>query len=138
MKLTTEQREAVDQLGKLYRSVLMSYKNINKFSNGDYLIKKVKEFDHTGTPYWKTKKFGKNMDSPRKYKIVGMDEFGIPFYKKVLFNGKLCDKLKYMGNGDARFVRFYLDPDMQDFMLLGGDIDKFEPMYNYKNNRRNR
>lgn len=135
MSLTNEQRDCIDNTGKQFRAVLIAYKGIDKFSVDTYMIKKTKQLNYQSKFYWRISKFGSGNHN-RKYKVISIDEFGIPFYKKVLYNGKLHSDLKYMGNLDMRFTKFYVDPEMQDYVILGGDPDKFDPMKTYRDERK--
>jgi hypothetical protein len=125
--MSEEEQQCINEQGKQFRCAIKAYHQVGKFEIDAYIIKKTKEIDYAGNSYWSLEKYGQH-DTVRKYKIVGLDEYGIPFYKKVLHNGKLCDHLKYMGNLDLRFYQFHVDPDMQDYILLGGDIKDYKPI----------
>ena len=137
--MKTIYRAAISEQGDIFRAGLIAHKNINKFEVGCYMIMKKSDwvYDSNGDYkiVWKVNTFG-NQKMPRKYKIIAVDEFGIPFYRQVLYNGKLKDELKYMGNQDLRYTKFFVDPDMQDFILTGGDIKNYNSMMHYKKSKR--
>lgn len=134
MKLTKEQAECIGSTGKWIRNILLAHKSMQRFNVGDFMIMKSKQVDANGNISWKTETFGK-FRSPRKFKVVALDEYNVPFYKEVLHNGKLSDQLRYAGNMDITSCKFLVDPDLQDFILIGGSVSNFDPMKSYKQTR---
>lgn len=127
--LPHELARVISNTGKTFRSSLRSYEYMKKLTVGDYIIAYTKIYNDNGASYWVVDSYGKH-NKNRKYKIVAVDELGVPFYKKVLFNGKLADEMYYMGNIDHNFTKFNLDPDFQNYILLNPDksTEDFNPV----------
>lgn len=126
--------EAITHNGHVARKILKSLELFNRFDIGCFMLKKETVWTNN-VKHWATETFGKNSTS-RKYKVVAVDEFGIPFFQRVQFDGKLQKEIKYMANIDINHSTFVPDPDMECFILLGGDMENFDPMESYKEVKR--
>ena len=133
--LTEDQNNSIQRQGHMVRNCLRAVKDF-KFEVGIYLIKKTSCYNSDiGNYAWSIEKFSKSRDVPRKYKVVSLDEFGIPFLQKVLYNGKLHQELVYLGNQDCSHTFYEVDPDMQYHVILGEDETNFDPQTTYKQER---
>lgn len=133
--LTQEQQDCIQRQGHLVRNCLRATNDF-KFMIGVFLIKRTKDYNSdTGKYSWVMEKFSKTRDVPRKYKVVAVDEYGIPFLKKVLYNGKLHKDMVYLGNQDCTYVHYEVDPDMQFHVILGEDEKTFDPQTTYNQER---
>ena len=131
--LTQEQEDAIQYQGDMVRKCLRLSRDM-KFEVGTFLIKKMLVW-RDGKHVWVTEKFNKTRDVPRKYKVVAVDEFGLPFIRKVLYNGVLHKTLEYMANKDLTYIYYEVDPDMQYHVLLGEDEKAFNPQTTYRQER---
>lgn len=131
VKLTKEQTAVIQRQGHQVRSCLSAIRHF-KFTEGDFLIKKQRQRNNNSQWTWVTEVFNQGRKIPRKYKVVAVDEFGIPFVRKVMFNGKLQTRLIYMGNQDSDYVKYEVDPDMQYHVILGGEEETFDPQSTYR------
>ena len=116
---------------------LTALKNKN-FKEGDFLIRiNAKwDWDSDNNKKWQIEPFSESNATPRKYKIVYVDEFGIPFLRRVLFNGLLANEMFCMTNFDLDWVEFLIDPDSIDHILLSDDDDVFDPLLAYRKVKR--
>ena len=131
IKLTKEQLACIQKAGHQVRNCLKAVRNF-KFEEGNFLIKKFRARNDSSEWVWKIELFNEKRSIPRKYKVIAVDEFGIPFIKKVMFNGRLHSKLIYMGNQDSDYVKYEVDPDMQYHVILGEDESTFDPQSTYR------
>lgn len=69
---------------------------------------------------------------PRKYKVVYVDEYGIPWFKQVSVRGGLGDKIYPLTHFNPTRFQFELDPEKLDADLLG---TKYDPRIEYKRMR---
>ena len=71
---------------------------------------------------------------PRKYKIVSMDDLGIPWVKQVSVRGGLGNKLYPLLHFTPTRFKFEIDPEKLDAIILG---HKYDPRIEYKRMRDN-
>lgn len=119
--------------------VLKEFNNI-KFEEGDYLLRYDGTWDwevDENKIKWELEKFSEKNDSPRKYKVVHVDEdTGLAFIQKLLFNGELSGEAKCIAGYDLKWVKFLPDPDFIDHHLLAEEDENFDPLEVYKGKRR--
>lgn len=114
-----------------------------RYNVGDFLIKKISawdsdlyEKDSSYDGHWKIETFSETNPAPRKYKVVAIDDVGIPYIQKVLFNGKLQGEVTCILNADPDYIKYELDPDFADHFILSDD-ENFDPLDSYKVNKQN-
>jgi hypothetical protein len=135
MGLTKEQREAITRQGTIVRECLRAVK-LHRFEIGNILIKKCFEYNYkTGTSAWKAELFSENRTALRKYKVVAVDEFEIPFIRKILYKGVLHKELIYLGNHDCSYTKYEIDPELQFHIILGNHENNFDPQDSYRKER---
>ena len=128
IELTFFQKSRVIQAQKntLVHKYLRNKESIN-FNIGDVIIRKT-VFVHgievvtiPGTKF------------PIKYRIVHIDQYGIPYTQRILISGKLQkDDIDCLAHKDLDFQKFELDPDFVDYILLGNDPATYDPYRHYK------
>lgn len=121
-------------------NVLKKIKDIT-FEEGDYLLRYNAEWDFdsdTDDKKWKLELFSDTNTSPRKYKVVYVDEVGLPYIQKVLFNGGMSGSAVCLAGFDLDWVKFVHDPDFVDHHLLADESDQFDPLDVYREKRRER
>lgn len=69
---------------------------------------------------------------PKKWKIVHIDDLGIPWIKVVSVRGGLGNKLEPMTKFQPNRFRFEIDPEKLDALLLGV---RYDPRIEYKRMR---
>lgn len=115
--------------------VLVRFKDIT-FEEGDFLLRHDLEYNYETYEYfWVIEKFSEVNQSYRKYKVVYVDEVGLPYVKKVLFNGDLCGEAKCLAGYDLDRTKFLPDPDFMDHHLLAEEDEEFDPLQVYKEKR---
>lgn len=115
--------------------VLKRFKEIS-FEEGDFLLRYDHTWDDNVNEYkWRIERFSEKNDSPRKYKVVYVDEVGIPYIQKVLFNGDMSGDARCLAGYDLDNTVFKLDPDFADHNILMEEEDIFDPLEVYKEKR---
>ena len=116
---------------------LMYIKEVGNFEENDILIKKDGWHDWSdgGKKVWNIEKFSSSNDAPRKYKVVHIDEAGLPYVMKVSMKGELCGDMKCIAGYDLECTKFEYDPDFLDHQILAEEDEKFDPQEVYKEKR---
>ena len=114
---------------------LKRFKDIS-FEEGDYLLRYDVIIDYGSDledkKIWKIERFSEANDSYRKYKVVYVDEVGLPYVQKILFNGNVSGEAKCLAGYDLDWTIFKMDPDFLDHHLLMEEEDVFDPLNTYK------
>lgn len=100
------------------------------FSIGDILIcqRSWNQYDEVGERKWTTEYTSETTKVPAKYIYVYENEIGIGYVKRLVANGKgLGHQLICLVEINHSNMRFIIDPDYQDSVLLGDDT------YSYNN-----
>lgn len=112
-----------------------------RYNVGDFLIRKNcvwdsdrHDKDSSYGGHWETEAFSETNPAPRKYKVVAIDDVGMPYIQKVLFNGKLQGEIICALNSEPSYIRYELDPDFADHFILSDD-ENFDPLDSYKVNK---
>jgi len=101
-----------------------------KFNIGDIVVKQRKIF---GTNEWHTELIP-GVKSPKKFMYVFENELGIGYMKQLRVDGTgFTSTLVCTANFDPDSVRFVLDPEFVDHVLLGDE--DFEHNKEYKNKK---
>ncbi len=101
----------------------------HKFSVGDYLIKKVKNHQYNR---WDIEIFsGKSNDVYRKYKVLRIDDVGIPYITKIRYDGKPSQRIFPLCNVDLEYEHYELDPEYETYLLLGKE-NEYDPQGKWK------
>ena len=112
------------------------------FEEGDYLLRYNAEWDwksdEEDKKKWKVELFSEKNQTPRKYKVVYVDEVGLPYVQKVLFNGEMSGSAICLAGFDLDWTMFKPDPDFVDHHLLMEEEDVFDPLQVYKEKRSER
>ena len=95
------------------------------FEVGDVLIKMFKQHDRsTNTFKWITENIQSDTKMPQRYVYVHQDEHGIGFIKPLrISDGSLGKDLLCLTDFDYREIRFQVDPEYAEHMLLDADFD---------------
>jgi hypothetical protein len=120
---------------------LKRFKDIS-FEEGDFLLRYDAQYnwdsDLEDKKTWKIERFSDTNDSYRKYKVVHVDEVGLPYVQKVLFNGNMSGEAKCLAGYDLDWTKFLPDPDFLDHHLLMEEEDVFDPLNAYKERKGDR
>lgn len=117
---------------RVYRS-LKQMQEYN-FIEGDILIHKT--LDWTGVDVeWVTEKFSGITQAPRKYKVVHVDDVGLPYVQRIGMKGGVIGDIKCLAGYDDSSDVFIHDPDFIDHQIIADDDDTFDPQEVYKENR---
>ena len=113
---------------------LIRYLKEFKFKPGDWVIKTWKEYD---TQRWIPTKISMTNPAPKKFKIVHVDEEGVPWFKSLKVNGELADDLHWIEGWSCDVERLEPDPDYIDYVLLECE-EEYDPLATYKMMKRNK
>lgn len=101
-----------------------------KFTPGDILIRKsfhgrynphANQWDGT----WETDIVNSTSKVPKRFMYVFENELGIGYLKQLTIDGKgFTQHMVCVANLDYRYVRFELDQDYSDSIILGGDASE--------------
>jgi hypothetical protein len=120
---------------------LKRFKDIS-FEEGDFLIRYDARWDWDSDTedhkIWEIERFSDTNDAYRKYKVVHVDEVGLPYVQKVLFNGNMSGEAKCLAGYDLDWTMFKYDPDFSDHHLLMEEGDHFDPLELYKEKKSER
>lgn len=110
-------------LGRL----LAELKNWN-FQVGDVLIREVKAYEGTKS----IDMVSDTCQVPKKYRVVHIDNLGIPWVKQLSVRGGLGDKIYCLATVAAEKYSYQVDPEQLEASLLGY---KYDPRVEYKRMR---
>lgn len=97
-----------------------------KFNVGDIVIKQKR---HSMNDTWETEVIP-GVRAPRKFMYVFENEVGIGYLKPLRVDGTgFTSELVMTANFDPDYVRFQLDPDYVDHMLIGDDDFEYNQSY---------
>lgn len=121
--MTKHIKESVGSLGRVVRSYLTIHNNfLSKISIGCYFIRYTR---NSASNPWILDTVGESI-RPRKYKVVDIDEFGIPFAVPILFNNKYGNVFD-LASVDLIYNSFSIDPDFEAFLLLKNEGEEYNP-----------
>ncbi len=105
----------------------------NDYKVGDYLIRKIMDTDdwsyHTKGK-WRTVKVSPDSKANKKFKVVHIDQYGVPYCKHIKINGKLGGII-CMASMNFAESRFEPDPEHMDHIILDSD-EEFDPLILHK------
>lgn len=107
-----------------YAELIRSIKSWN-FEVGEVLVKEIK--DHSGNAY--IEDVSSMCKVPKKYKVVHIDELGIPWVKQISVRGGLGNKIFCLATAVSKNISFKVDPEKLNSILLGYEYD---PRIEYK------
>lgn len=107
--------------------LIREYRNW-KFAVGDVLVKHNKTYDEG----YELETVSSVCPIPRKFKVVHIDELNIPWVKQVSVRGGLGNKLYCVLNYHHPRVKWEVDPEQVEAILLGF---KYDPRAEYKRMR---
>lgn len=97
-----------------------------KFNIGDIVIKQKRL---TLNSEWETEVIP-GVKSPKKFMYVFENEVGIGYMKPLRVDGSgFTSEIVMTANFDPDYVRFQLDPDFVDHMLIGDDDFEYNKLY---------
>lgn len=123
--LTPDDKRLIDAQEVAYKQLIETIERGKQFKDGDYLVMFVA--DYKGGWVQQKGTYG----APTKYKVIHVTDSGLPFMKEITSNGTPTGEL-YSGVGLAEDdnyldtgsnVRWELDPDYADSLLLQDDYD---------------
>ena len=118
-KSTIDRNEKYDQIISFLR-----HKDDLKFKIGDILIKQHNyTYDEKG---WQTETISSVSSAPRKYIYAYENDIGIGYIKPFLASGELGADITCMTNFSRGEVRFQLDPDYVEHMILADKDEEFD------------
>ena len=129
LKLKPDDTQEVEQFAKEHPTgkMLSEMKNW-KFAVGDVLIRFIKEPEG-----------GTSIDTvadtclvPKKYRVMIIDDLGIPWVKQLSVRGGLGNKLYCLAQIDAGKYHYQVDPEQLEAILLGY---KYDPRVEYRRMR---
>lgn len=110
--------------------------NVGNFQENDILIKQTRGYcEHAEDYRWFTEEFSSSNSAPRKYKVVHVDDVGLPYIMKVSMKGELCGDMKCIAGYDLNYTKFEYDPDFIDHQILADEGEDFDPQEVYKEKR---
>jgi len=100
-----------------------------EFETGDILIRlRYNQFEE-----WRNDVVSATCPIPKKFKIVHIDDLGIPWVKQMSVRGGLGSKLYCLAESSS-IHRYEIDPEVITATILG---DKYDPRAQYKSWRDN-
>lgn len=131
MKYSLKPKELKDVENFLQNSpvakMIREYNNW-KFELGDVLVKYRQDYEGNRT----IDIVSEVCPVPKKYRVVLIDDLGIPWVKQISVRGGLGNKLYCILNYSQPNVRWEVDPEQVDATLLGY---KYDPRAEYKRMR---
>lgn len=105
------------------------------FKVGDYLIRLIRDFYPNGQPKgdWRVVKISPKSPINKKFKVVYVDKYGVPYVKHIKVNGELGGII-CMASMNFQQSKFEPDPEHMDHIILDGG-DNFEPLATYKESK---
>lgn len=106
------------------------------FKVGDYLIRKIRDMDMQGklSSDWRTVKVHPRSPINKKFVVVHVDEYGVPYVKHVKVDGKLGGILCLASN-NFQMSRFEPDPEQMEHIILDNQ-DEFDPLASHKERKK--
>ena len=104
----------------------LANKEVMKFEIGDVLLKYRRGYnpDMHGNYEWKPENIMSDLKMPQRYVYIFEDEFGIGYVKPLkVSDGKLGKELLCMTEFDWTHVRFQVDPEYAEHVLLDSEFD---------------
>jgi hypothetical protein len=98
-----------------------------KFAVGDVLVRFVKEEGGTSVDL-----VSEVCQVPKKYRVVLVDELGIPWVKQLSVRGGMGNKLYCLASVDAGRYHYQVDPEQLEAILLGY---RYDPRCEYRKMR---
>jgi hypothetical protein len=98
-----------------------------EFNEGDVIIRQ-KRFGYGSMVKWDIDKVSNKCPVPKKFKIVKIDDYGIPWTKQISVRGGLGSNLASLA-GTTNGYRYELDPEKELAVILGVD---YEPRSQYR------
>jgi hypothetical protein len=124
-ELTSDDKKRIDAAERTDAIIKFNKaKDSFRFNIGDVLIK---QHWRGRDESWNTETIGSSTDAPAKFVYVYEDNHGIGYVKQILSNGKLRGAITPMTNFDPESVRFQLDPDYADHIMLADEGEEFKP-----------
>ena len=130
LELSQKDKNSIERMDK--RSPIMKFlrnQDAMRFQIGDVLVRqKLSWSSEVDKRCWETEMVSSVSNAPKKFVYVHENEFGIGYVKRLKADGKgyaegciIC-----MTDVDPTYLRYIIDPDFADHMLLDGDKSNFE------------
>ena len=102
------------------------------FKVGDYLIREIRDYDVNGKPKgdWRIVKVSPKSKANKKFKVVYIDNYGVPYVKHIKVDGTLGGII-CMASMNFQLSRFEPDHDHMEHIILDQPGD-YEPLAIYK------
>jgi hypothetical protein len=137
MKLTRDEAYFVKKNEDTVGSLLSIIEHVRRFKIDDVLIA-----FYADRPIWMKQMPSQIVNSygaPKKYKVIVVDTYGVPYVREINKSGnpsgKLIPMIKYQKGGDAfsasLTMRFEVDPDYTDAIILD-DVESFDASTSHK------
>lgn len=135
MNLTSEEKEFIRSQEKMLDSVMSHVDAARKFKMDDFLI----AFTPAGMYNGKRTQVVNSYGVPKKFKVVAVDKYEIPYIKELNRNGKPVGRLMCpMASRNTAMLRhqndleFEVDPDYADAIILD-DTNAYDASADHKN-----
>jgi len=131
LKLKPDEMKEVEQFAREHPvGKILSEMKHWKFAVGDVLVRFIRE-PEGGTSI---DVVSETCPVPKKYRVMLVDELGIPWVKQLSVRGGLGNKLYCIANADASKYHYQVDPEQLEAIILGY---KYDPRVEYKRMREN-
>lgn len=129
LRLKPEELKDVERFAKDHPTGrLLSQMKSWGFSIGDVLVRT--KVNHDGVPEVDT--VNGIDDVPKKYKVVYIDDIGVPWIKQISVRGGLGSKMYCLALMDINVYSYKIDPEQLEAMLLNY---RYDPRIEYKKMR---
>lgn len=111
------------------------------FSVGDVLVREIKDWRKTtdhANPVYKVQNISSKSNVPRRYKVIHIDEYGVPYAKPIMARGQLGTDIVCMATVDLGYTRYRVDPSYVEHAILAEEDHQFDPTEAYKNKKKAR
>lgn len=116
VKLKPNELAQVDRFAKTHDlGILLSEMKHWGFQVGDTLVRYIKQADGS----LKIENVSDVCPVPRKFRVVFVDELGVPWIKQLSVRGGLGQTLYCMAQHNARLYRYKVDPEQVEASILG-------------------
>jgi len=141
IQISKEELKKVTNLHKFSSSYFwLKSREWSNFNINDILVKMTIRLwsDDIDKRQYEPEVVSEKSKTPRKYKVVHIDEYGVPFLKCIKTNGKLGNELICVAELDPSYSFFKVDPDFVEHTILAEEGQEFNANDRLKEVKRQR